>query len=311
MNDYIKNITKRILDPGLIAGLILSLLSLVIIGISIWVAFDIDVQQSIGFFAYIIFGLAAIFLAYLIYLISYFVKNYKKDNHENFVFKSKFLNKLFKDYVYRTKALVIGAGALALIMAIYNIAIACINKSTWSGVMGAYFVIMLVLYAFVIFRIYGHVEKGDRADLITYIATGAGLIAINIPLIWAEIEIMLGRAVIDYGQILIYIVALYAFIKTGIAIGNIKISAGMSDYVIKSIRALYFIDALVSMMTLQLAMYVSFAQGLEVSYTSHGSLCTVISIISIVYGTYIIIKGAKNLKNIDLNKNTDYTNIAE
>ena len=311
---YLKKLGEKIFHPDIIQGIMMGFLSLVFIGISLVTSLLGEFRDSVGNVRYFIFALGAMSLAYFIYLVVYWAKKYQKVGPElNLELKNKKLKRFLTDLELRSRIFAISAFALSVGLAVYSFIFAALNEVAWNAIMGAYFTALSLIYGHIIFRIYSKVDS-YKLDVVTYLITGAGIALFAILLLWGEIEIMQGKYRGNYGDYLVVFIGIYALIKIIMAFGNIKITSSKKDYTLKGFRVVCFIDSLVSMLIMQLAIYITWAQELNPSYESHGLFCAIISGICLILGTVIVMKCVvilqqmKMNKNIkDLHKNTDET----
>ena len=307
----LKKVLNAIAYPTLIQSIILIVFDIAFIALSIIATIIPVVSQVLSYAVYLFYTLGAMGLTDLIYLIIYAYKNFKKsDIRLKINIKSEFLNKLIKDYGFRSKIVVIFILLLSIGFMIYNITLSFVNEARWNWVMGLYYFIITILYGLIVFRIYAKAESIQK-DIYTYIYSGVGLLIVPAAITWAEVELLSNNFNIYYGEFFIYIVALFAFIKVGVAIGNMKVSSKYSDYTVKAIKAVNFIDALVTLMILQQTLLDTFGNDLEVSFASHGIFCIVINSVSIALGISMIYKGIKAKKSITNDSDENFDEIKE
>ena len=304
-----RSFREIIFRPNIIQSIIFTIICIIFIALSVVVSFSGSAQESIGYLQYIVYALGATSLIYLIYLTYYYIQNFKKAREAGrFEIKNPYIKRIFTDYAFRSKLFTFGALTMAFLLMVYHTAYAIANKSSWNGIMGLYFSILLLLYGIIVVGIVSR-QFTQKQDVQTYMFVAIGIIVIPAALIWAEFEILSGGYNVAYGGNQIYAVALYTFIKIGMAVGNLKVTSGVSDNTLKAFRAVMFIDALVSLMTLQLSMYISFAENLQPSFISHGMFCAIISLVCVGIGAYMIYKYARKLsKNIMYNNTQNMHN---
>ena len=300
-----RSFREIIFRPNIIQSIIFTIICVIFIIFAVVTSFKGSVQEAIGYLQYIVYALGAVSLIYLIYLTYYYVQNFKRARSEGkFEIKNPYIKRIFTDYAFRSKLFTFGSLALAFLLASYHTAYAIVNKSSWDGIMGLYFAILVLLYGIIVVGIVSR-RFTKKQDMQTYMFVAIGIIIIPAALIWAEFEILSGGYNVSYGGNTIYAVALYSFIKIGMAVGNLKVTSSVNDNTLKAFRAVMFIDALVSMMTLQLSMYNVFAKNLEPSYVSHGMFCTVICVTCVGIGAYMIYKYARKLRKNYMNNNSE------
>ena len=296
-----KQLIEAIRHPNKIQSIILGITTVILVVLASCTAFIEEMQDALGVFQYVIYALGAISITQLVYMIFYWVKKYKEANPERkIVIKNDKLKKVLTNYELRSQAFLGIALILSIGFAVYNIVLSVLNSDKWNGVMGLYYLLLTALYAFTAYRIYAKNEN-QKEDVITYLMVGAGTFLLPVALIWGEVEILMGNFNVYYSEIFIYALALYTFVKLGMAIGNLKRTSGMNTYTLKGFRVICFIDALVSMLTLQLTMYKVFGKDMQPSFVAHGLFCSIICLGCIAFGVIIIIRSVKLLREMRLN----------
>ena len=112
----------------------------------------------------------------------------------------------------------------------------------------------------------------------------------------------------EYGDYMIYVSALYAFIKISMSIYNFVKAQKQNDLIIESARNINLIDGAVSILALQTAMLYTFSDGamdISLANTLTGSA---VSICAYSVAIYMIVRAIKNRKEEDNNNNNNNNN---
>lgn len=174
-------------------------------------------------------------------------------------------NKITHDSGYRLLVSTEMGLALNLVFGIFNGAIGIFSRSAWYGTMAFYYMLLGVMRFWAV-RYHNHVVKKKK-----YTAEKALLKEICIYRTCSVLTVFmaatLGGAVIllvraeggkTYPGFTIYAFALYTFVKSGIAIKNRVKASRQSSPILIAVRNIGYVDAFVSILTLQSAMFASF-----------------------------------------------------
>jgi len=104
----------------------------------------------------------------------------------------------------------------------------------------------------------------------------------------------------SYGGIMIYVSALYAFIKIGMAIFNFVRAHRQNDILVESVRNISLVDGAVSILALQTAMLSTFSDGTLDHSLMNTLTGSAVSVMAYSVAIYTVIKGIKEIKRIKL-----------
>lgn len=245
--------------------------------------------------AYVFYLLSAICLTFVVYVLIIYSKIIKENTIKS-IKKVKFLNNLLEDFGYRT---VIFAGTSFVInvaYAIFQAVIAIMAKSIWLGALAVYYIVISIIRGWLVVSARKNTNE-DQTKIKAYKKCGVMLLILNVALIPAIVLIVRSNHVFDYAGLMIYVMATYTFYKLTLSIFNLVKARRQNDHIIKSIKSLGFADSLVSIFALQTAMFAAFAEDANVA-VFNALTGGVVSIVIIVIGIYMIVKGHAKLKQV-------------
>ena len=211
-------------------------------------------------------------------------------------------NRFMTDMKFRTHISLYGSLAVNLLYVAVNAVSGFIYHTAWFFVFAFYYMILAVM-RFLLVRFVNRVGIGKnrlkelrRSRLCGYI-----LLLVNLSLSGAVLMILYQKKGFEYGGILIYIMALYTFWITGVAIKNLIKYRKLGSPVMSMAKIINMAAALVSMLSLETAMFSAFGaemspenQKLMIMLTGAG-----VSIIIVTMSVYSIVKNSKEIMEID------------
>jgi hypothetical protein len=210
-----------------------------------------------------------------------------------------FANRITKDYQYRTVLSTYSSLIFNLVFALSNGIFGVIYDSVWFGSLSAYYIVLSIMRFIVVQydRKNSKIEKTQKMkqkELSVYQNCGILFLLLTVALGAAVMQMVYLDKSHSYPGTLIFAVAAYTFYKIIIAIIN-KVKAGrLKSPLLMTIRDVGYADALVSMLSLQTAMFVSFGSGEQVNRRimnsmTGGAVCMMIFIM----GVYMIVTAQK------------------
>lgn len=205
-----------------------------------------------------------------------------------------FTKRVYKDYRYRTILSTYFAFFVNLFYAVINGIFGFINHSPWFGSLAAYYIILCVMRFSTVWYERKILKSNDDKsktihELIVYRNCGILLIVITIAFGGAVIMLMHKEGGKSYPGFLIFAVAAYTFYKVIISIKNIIKTKKFKSPLLATIRNIGYTDALVSLLSLQTAMFFSFGKQGKLDYPlMNGLTGTAICIMILFIGIYMI-----------------------
>lgn len=213
-------------------------------------------------------------------------------------------NRVYSDYRYRTVLFTFISFVLNLFYAVSNGVYGVINHSPWMGTFSAYY-IFLSLMRYGIIQYDRKLSKEGRQkdsrlhEMKVYRNTGILLSLITIALGGAVILLINREGGKSYYGYMIFVVAMYTFYKAIISIVNMIRARKMKSTLLVTIRNIGYADALVSVLSLQTAMFGAFGEDSNVDPTLMNGItgaCVCMMILAI--GIYMILSAGKQRKRI-------------
>ncbi len=218
--------------------------------------------------------------------------------------KSKIYKKCKSDYNTRVLIIFILGLFVNFIFALLNTFSALYYSSLWFSVFAGYYFLLSLqkLMVFIVFKLRKRKCKNDifqlnKEKIKIYLANGIWFVPIDI-ILAIVVAFMIGTNTPTQKDTIMAIAsATYAFTKIGIAIRNIIKARSNKDLIIQTIRNIGFVDALTSILVLEITLISTFG------VLDYGMKCTIgisgfaIFILILALGLYMIINGKKKLSD--------------
>jgi hypothetical protein len=242
----------------------------------------------------LVYFLAAVIMAlslYYLYHDIYYVIN------EKLIIGLKhnpFTNRMVKDYRYRTVVFTYTSLSVNLIYALANGIYGYRNHSIWFGALSAYYIVLSIMrFITVQFE-----WRSPRASGTQQVKRKEWFVLRNCGILFILLTIALGAAVIQmvysnrahsYPGSLIFAVAAYTFYKTIMSIINMIKVGKLKSPLLITIRHIGYADAVVSMLSLQTAMFVSFgSKDSGIQRQLNGSVGGIVCLMIFIMGIHMI-----------------------
>ncbi len=210
-------------------------------------------------------------------------------------------NRYFTDHKFKTHVTLYRNLAVNILYVGVNIASGFLYHTSWFFVLAFYYTILAVM-RFLLVRFVNRTGIGNdrfselrRSRLCGYI-----LLTVNLALSGAVLMILYQNKGYEYHGILIYVMAAYTFYITTAAIVNLVKYRKLGSPVMSMTKIISMAAALVSMLSLETAMFSEFGkdmlpenQRLMIMLTGAG-----VSIIIVAMSVYSIVKNSKEIKKI-------------
>ena len=303
---------KKIANPPIwakiltfIVAILSATLSLVMVGLGLE-------NGAVAVAAYILFGIAGISLAYSVYLIlPLFPK--LKSGIIAWMEKHDFTYLLLKNFGFRTLIFAIGSFVVSLLFSGFNAYMGIKNRSIWYGALAAFYIALAFLRGGVLAyhkrRIGKKVQNDEYIKAKVYRNSGIITLILNIALSSAVAQMIFSGAHFSYIGWTIFAYAAYAFYKITMSILSFIRAHKQTDLTVRAIRNINLVDALVSILALQTALLTMFSEGeinVSVFNTFTGSI---VSLLSIGIGIYMIASANKKMKELQKENKTNEQSI--
>lgn len=253
---------------------------------------------------YIAYAVAAVTLAYTVYTLVKIIPK-AKNGVKGILRKNKYTGRLMDDYAFRTIIFSAGSLGICTAYAIFNAFVGGMQRSVWYGALAAYYLMLVIMRSVVINY---HLKKRKRTQLDEtterrkeagiYRTCGILLVLLPVCLYFAIIPMISGKNSFSHPGLMIYVSALYAFIKIIMSVYNIFKAHRNDDYTVRAIRGVNFADAAVSILALQTAMLTEFSANSATNGLANALTGAAVCILTVAVGTFMIISSNKRIKTL-------------
>ena len=208
------------------------------------------------------------------------------ENAKVVVASNPYASKVASDYRLRTVVFMVPGVLGNVVFALFNGIIGILSHSAWFGSLAAYYILLSVMRIGAVQqeRIISKMdEKAKRfeKEISVYRKNSILFILLAIVLVGMIILLETSQGGKTYPGFTIYAAAAYAFYKIIMSSVNMIKVGKQHSPLLMTIRRIGYIDACVSILTLQTAMFVSFADGQEMftkimNGVTGGSVCVIV-----------------------------------
>ena len=253
--------------------------------------------------AYLLFGIAGLSLCYSVYLIiPIFPK--LQDKIVAFMERFTFTHLILRSFGFRTVIFAIGSFLMSMLFSGFNAYMGIVNRSIWYGSLSAFYISLMFLRGGVL--IYHKNRLGKEVDLNreelskakVYKNSGIITLILNVALSVAIAQMIFADAHFSYLGWTVFAFAAYAFFKITVAIITLFKAHRQDDLTVRAIRNINLIDALVSILALQTALMSAFGDGTLNTSLMNTLTGSVVSLLSIGIGVYMIVSTNKQIKKL-------------
>lgn len=289
-----KKIGKKLISPPIWVMIILIVISAVAVPL---VLIKIDNESPIAYAVYVVaFYTVCVVTVFFAMVLP---KRYKQIKQK--IYDNPLGNRYMTDVAFRTHVSLYASLAINLLYVGTNVLSFLSSRSMWFMVLAGYYVILSVM-RFLLARYVRRTGIGNNkvAELKSARLCSCILLTVNFVLSGAVLMILYQNKGFEYHGMLIYVMAAYTFYITTNAIINLCKYRKYNSPVMTVTKIITFSAALVSMLSLETAMFSQFGgdmapenQRIMIAATGAG-----VSIIVITMAVYMIVKTTKNIKRI-------------
>lgn len=210
-------------------------------------------------------------------------------------------NRFMTDMKYRTHISLYGSLSVNLVYVAFNVVLGFVYHTAWFFVLSFYYTILAVM-RFLLLRFVNRVGIGENnfKELRRSRLCGIILLTVNLALSGAVLMILYQNKGYEYHGILIYVMAAYTFYITTIAIINLVKFRRFGSPVMSMSKIINMAAALVSMLSLETAMFSEF--GAEMSPENKRLMIMLtgagVSVAIVTMSVYSIVKNSIEIKKI-------------
>ncbi|WP_321388060.1 hypothetical protein [uncultured Enterococcus sp.] len=249
---------------------------------------------------------AFISLLFLSWSVAIFTRQGRvKEKVKNWSEQSKFLTKLFNDSSFRAIFGMYRSLFFNSILAFWKGWLGIISSSPWFLILGCYYLTLAIVRWLLVRsgRKLKSVEKKKPHRILRwkiYRLTGVFLLIITCLLYLTVSYIVMEGNGFTYDGVWIYGVAFYDFyflLKESIQLIKARKT---SNPVLKAMRAISFLTAMVAMLSLETAMFAAFGSSSEQSFQQlmNALSGTIVCVLSLIMGIHMIVNGTKQLAQV-------------
>lgn len=295
-----KKILKKIFFLPPVPTLLISIPSY---GLVIYALTVEDVKPVIAYIAYFLSAYAFVItvtgISGIIYWIRAGIENHPLAGR---VLAVPFLNRCVKEDKYRAEVSLYSGFFINLLYAGIKLFSGFYYNSVWFATLAVYYILLAVMR----FSLLHHVRRREKnendkaAEWRRYRLCGICLLFMNGALTRLIILVIHQNSGFEYPGVLIYVMALYAFYATIIAVRNVIRFRKYGSPVLSAAKVINLTAALVSMLSLETAMITQFGAAEDESFRQIMMASTGFGVSVIVLGMafYMIVHAAKALKNV-------------
>ncbi len=289
-----KQFGKKILLPPLWLSVLLAPIS----AVALLYIFVQGLQEA--WFAYVVYVLSFYtLLVWCVFLSMVLPDKYKTAKQK--IQDTAFGNRYLSDGVFRASVSLYGSLIVNLLYVGVNVLSYFSYHSMWFVVLAVYYGILVVMRFLLArySRIHG-IGTNRLGELRINAVCSGILLSLNFVLSGAVLMILYQNKGFEYRGMLIYVMAAYTFYITTLAIINLIRYRRYNSPVITTTKVITLSAAMVSMLSLETAMFAQFGQGMSLQDQRLMIILTGagVSIIVVVMSVRMMIKSMKEIKSI-------------
>lgn len=212
--------------------------------------------------------------------------------------RSSFFNRVMTNDFFRAFLFAIPGFGIGLVFAAFNAAVGVISRSAWYLSLAVYYILLCLMRFFLLRRFFFESKKGKNPvrDWKLYALCGRILMGMSVALSSVVVLMVIDGYSKSYPGYLIYVVAFYTFYKVIFSVVHMARARRLSSPLLSGIRNIGYADALVSLLSLQTAMFASFGKS-EVRLSTVMNACTgaVVCLMVVLLGGYMLVNSRKRL----------------
>lgn len=228
------------------------------------------------------------------------VKNIKNKLTDN-----KHTKKYFTDPAEKTKFSLNVSLLLNILYVLFNAFSAICYRTNWFAIFAVYYFILAVMRFLLLHLIGKNTQKKNRLHELRRVRICAYILTtLNLALSGAVLMMVYHHRGFNYQGMLIYIMAAYTFYSTGSAIASVIKNRNYSNPVLSATKTIKLASALVSMLSLETAMFAQFGSEMPIKDQQILIMATggAVSLIIVAMAIYMITRTTREIKNTTTEK---------
>lgn len=207
------------------------------------------------------------------------------------------VNRFFQDIPYKTRMVLHVSLGVNALYAVFNGVSGLYYGSPWFGTLAAYYLLLSVMRFLLVRTAHRQgFEENKPVQWKRYRVCGAMLIPMNVALAGVVVLTLRQEGGFHYGSMLIYVMALYAFWVTISGVVNLVRTRRYKSPVLSAARVVSLAAALVSMLSLEVAMLAQFGGGEFFRHamiaSTGGAVCSILAGMA----CFMIVRATRKLK---------------
>ncbi len=247
---------------------------------------------------YVMYSLAAATLAYFVYTIVYFAPKVKA-KIISAMKRREFTNKILSSYGYRTIVFAAVSFVINVAYVAFMAVMAVLSGNAWHYAIAAYYVLLAFAKGNVFLSKFKSNEDIFQAK--AYRTSGVLLILFTLAFSGVITLVYKSGGTFEYAGTLIYAVAAFTFYKLVMAAINFVEAKNGDDLYVRNLRNVNFAGALISLVSLQVAMFQAFSpeanSGFANALTGAG-----VSAVIVAVGVIMVVVASKKIKLLTSNE---------
>lgn len=255
-------------------------------------------------------SLEASFIAYLLYPFSFYTlvvailgtRGFWKKYLWPFLNQVPFFHKLFYDVKYRTLFFTRVSIIINILYGLLQIVYGAYYQTLWFITLGVYYILLIIMRMGLLRNVHHHqIGSNLSTEYKKYLQTGILLLFMNLIVIGIVTMVFQEGRVFSYPGVLIYAMAAYAFYSLGLAIYGMITYKKYNSPLLSATRAVNFAGALISILSLEIALLHQFGANDPAMFAEHmvGITGMGIAILVTIIGVYMIVKGKKQIEDME------------
>lgn len=254
-----------------------------------------------------VYAMAALTLFGACYYLAVDLRSGVKEKVRMGINANPFTRRMAGDYRYRTVMFAVPGLVLNVVFALFNGVIGIYSRSAWYGTLSAYYILLSAM-RFLAVRYDRRMAKREQneellaEEISVYHKCGILFLVLTVALGGMVILMVFEEEGKSYPGLLIYAVATYTFYKITVSVVNLIKVRKFKSPLLMAIRDIGHIDACVSILSLQTAMFASFGEGQELFIKfMNGTTGSIVCLLVLGIGSYSIYYANKMKKQLSEN----------
>lgn len=252
--------------------------------------------------AYAVLGVSFFILLYTV-IATVRLKEDIKTKFKAWAAKYTFTERMATQYGFRTVVFAIGSLFVSFSFAAFNAVIGITDRSIWNGALAAYYLVLMTMRAVLVFW-HGkkrRLEKRETpaelkiGELKRYRTCGILLLILQFAFSVAIVQVVRSNRAFERTGLVIYVSAVYTVYKVTMAVINTVKAHRNDDMTVRALRTINLVDALVSILALQTAMFFEFGDGTDHSLMN-GVVGMSVCAVAAALGIYMIVNSHFKIK---------------